>query len=214
MGRRGGAEGEEKHFIDVKNFPLLVSLLHRSAARGTGEQHSCVLIYTHIPTCINFSCVHSVSGSLGATENHPRSITAVVKTNWFFPNLFTKAQARGCPWGHGRKADSIHKKLAGKQQHPANLILSLNTPAPTVVQVSSSISRAPRPVSGNVQCLGRTQAARGLQLAGAEMTKPHAPAMLDLDAGSLTPVLRGKNPPASRSSSHPSCFGGSSGTMT
>lgn len=109
-GGGGGGKGEEKQFIDAKNFPPLVSLLHRSAAGGTGEQRSCALIYTHIPTCINFSCVHSVSGSLGATENHPKSIIAVVKTNSFFPDLFTKAQTRGCPWGHGERPTPFIKR--------------------------------------------------------------------------------------------------------
>lgn len=172
-----------------------MSLLHRSAAGGTGEQRSCALIYTHIPTCINFSCVHSVSGSLGATENHPRSITAVVKSNSFFPNLFTEAQTRVRPWGHGErpmpfiKSKQENDSTPPRLQHPAKLVLSLNTPAPAVVRVSSHVSHNPRPVCGNVQCLGRTWAAHGLQLAQAEMTKPHASAMLDLGAGSLTPAL-------------------------
>lgn len=92
-----GRKGEEKHFTDAKNFPLPASLLHRSAAGGTGEQRSCALIYTHIPTCINFSCVHSVSGSLGAVESHPRRIAAAVKTDSFCPSLFSTAQPGGCP---------------------------------------------------------------------------------------------------------------------
>lgn len=47
----GGGGGEGECFTDAKNFPLLVPLLHTSAAGGPGEQHSCVWMHTHTFLC-------------------------------------------------------------------------------------------------------------------------------------------------------------------